>query len=97
MTVQIICISKDNGNHHAHDAITHYHWVGDPNAPAGWIYTRDHMVKFLEDGNSAYVSDGTTKAFCQVRDNGRIKYLQTVRDNKYTDNLLELPECTHRK
>jgi len=42
------------------------------------------------------VSDGTNKAYCQVRDNGRIKYLQTVSDNKYTDNLLELPECTHR-
>lgn len=98
MTVEIICISKANGNHdNPHEAITHYHWVGDPKAPNGWIYTRDGMVKFLEEGNSAYVDGGgNIKAYCKVMNNGRIKFLQTYSDDRPTNNLLQLPECVHR-
>lgn len=96
MTVQIMCINKDGGNHqNPHEAISHYGWaeVGKPsnNGKA----SRAEMVRYLEvKGNFAYVTDGVSKAYCYVRtnDNGT-KFLQTVSDGKYTDNLLSLSEC----
>ncbi len=95
-TVEIVCISKDNGNHdNPNEAITHYHWT---DGVEGWIYARPSMVAFLEEGNQAYVDGGgNVKAYCKVVDNGRIKFLQTYSDGRPTNNLLELPECTHRK
>ncbi len=96
MIVQIICIKKAGGNHqNPHEAISHYHWLGDPKVPSGWIYSREHMVRFLEAGNAAYVSDGPNKAYCKIVNNGRIKFLQTYSNETPTDNLLSLPECVH--
>ncbi len=66
MILEIICISKDNGNHdNPHEAITHYHAV---DSSQGWIYTREGMVKFVEEGNQAYVDGGgNIKAYLHSR------------------------------
>lgn len=96
MAVEIICIKKDNGNHdNPHEAITHHHWVNS-NGKDG-LATRQSMVEFLEEGNQAYVDGGgNVKAYCKVVNNGRIKFLQTYSDDRPTNNLLSLPECTHK-
>jgi hypothetical protein len=97
MKVYVVCIKKDDGNHdNPHEAITHYHWRENPEVADGKIYTRDAMVEFLGEGNTAFVTDGVNEVECYVRDNGNIKFLQTVADDYYTDNLLSLPECVHQ-
>ena len=96
MTVQIMCILKDNGNHYnPHEAVTYYHWIGEPQQPNGRLYSRLEMVAFLETGNTAFVKSGDNSAYCKVVSNGRIKFLQTYSDSTPTDNLLKLPECPH--
>ena len=96
MTIKVICINKDNGNHdNPHEAITHYGWFEVDSPDNNGRATRAGMVAFLETrGNSAYVSDGQSKAYCYVRQNRfGTKFIQTHKDNKLTDNLLKLPEC----
>ncbi len=96
MKVYIVCIKKDDGNHdNPNEAITHYHWRINPELANGKIYNRMAMVNFLEEGNTAFVTDGTKEVKCMVRSNGRIKFLQTVSDGRYANNLLELDECRH--
>jgi len=95
MAIQIKCINKDNGNHeNPHEAIQSYGWVNDADASSGKS-NRVAMVKFLEDGGSAYVRDQFRNvAHCVVRTSSSgNKFLQTVSDGKYSDNLLSLPEC----
>jgi hypothetical protein len=88
MKVQIIAIRKDNGNHYnPHEAISHYGWQS---ASDTGVTERTRMVAWLKKpANSAFV--GTTP--CEVRNNGRIEFLQTVANGVPTDNLLQLPPC----
>ena len=92
--VRITCINKDNGNHfNPHEAISSYGWIN----PVGKkdISSRAIMVKWIEDGNGAYVEDKSgNRAYCYVRKsvNGN-KFLQTVSDGEFTNNLLGLTEC----
>jgi hypothetical protein len=92
MELQIVGISKDGGNHlDPHEGITHYQWIDSDGSRK--LTDRPTMVEWAKKaGNWAYVSDGYTKAFCQVRSNGRIEFLQTVADGRPTNNLLSLPE-----
>ena len=95
MTVQIICINKDNGNHaNPNEAISHYGWHEESTGRRGKD-TRVIMVNFLEQGNHAYVKDWYgNKVFCYVRKNSAgTKFLQTYSNGDYSDNLLELNEC----
>ena len=50
------------------------------------------MIELLRgvSNNIAYVSDKEGNALVQVV-NGPITYLRTIRDGRYTDNLLALP------
>ncbi|NQV00001.1 MAG: DUF3892 domain-containing protein [Parcubacteria group bacterium] len=95
MSVRITCINKDNGDHYdPHEAITHLGWL-DESSKKNDKCTRLEMVKFIEDGNQAYVKDGLgIKAFLVVRTSryGN-KYVQTEADGRPTNNLLALSEC----
>lgn len=90
--VQICGIKKDNGNHeNPHEAISHYQWIDVDNSKK--LTARYEMVKWAKtSGNRAYVGQGSNRAYCQVRSNGRIEFLQTVSDGYYSNNLLSLDE-----
>jgi hypothetical protein len=93
--VRIICINKDGGNHNnPHEGITHYGWHSYITGNSDKLERAD-MVTWIEKGNKAYVQDNLgNKAYCTVRESpAGNKFLQTVSDSKYTDNLLSLPEC----
>lgn len=92
MEIKIIAIKKDNGNHdNPHEAISHFKWV-KPNTNGAHVHSREAIVEFLEEGGEAYVETGGRRAYCAVRDNGRIKYVQTHSDGYYNNNLLSLLE-----
>lgn len=93
MPIRITGIRKPGGANNAHAAISHYRWVEDGKT-VSTISERLTVVGWVDNGVTAYVSDGRNIANCHVRqnDNGT-RYLQTVTDGKYSDNLLSLPEC----
>lgn len=92
MSIRIIAIKKDNGNHrNPYEAITHFQWLC-PSTGGSGVSTRAEMVKFLEGGGAAFVERDGQLANCGVRNNGRIKYVQTYSDGYYDNNLLSLPE-----
>lgn len=96
MAVRIVCINKDNGDHYdPHEAVTNYGWSNEETGEQNKC-TREVMVDFIENKNGeAYVVDRYgNKVYCYVRKSvGGVKFLQTYSDNRYTNNLLELPEC----
>lgn len=95
MSVRITCISKDHGNHYnPFEAITAFGWRNESTAQAGTC-TLQEIVKFLEDGNSAYVRDAyNTLVYLVVRiSRSGNKYVRTEIDGRTSNNLLELPEC----
>jgi len=92
--VRITCINKDGGNHsNPHEAISDYGWTNFEGKKG--ISDRPTMVKWIEDGNTAYVEDKFgNRAYCGVRKSvAGNKFLQTFADTTYTDNLLNLLEC----
>lgn len=96
MAVRIRCINKDAGNHsNPHEAISHYGWIDEATGKQDKS-DRNSMVEWMLKNNGvAYVTDAwDRKVFCIVREspNGT-KFLQTISDNRVTNNLLELPEC----
>jgi hypothetical protein len=93
MAIRITGIRKPGGANNAHEAISHYRWIEDGKAFTS-ITDRQTVVGWVENGVSAYVSGGSIVAYCQVRQSaGGTRYLQTVSDGKFSDNLLSLPEC----
>lgn len=96
MSVRITCINKDNGNHNnSHEAIAKLGWLDESTGKSG-ICARLEMVEFIEkEKGVAYVIDRLgNKAYLYVRTsvNGN-KFVQTISDGEYSDNLLALPEC----
>jgi hypothetical protein len=95
MQLRIRCINKDGGNHdNPHEAITNYGWIKSDGESGK--STRAVMVDFVgKEGNDAYVTDSYGhKAYCYVRTSSKgTKFLQTFSDGRYTNNLLNLPEC----
>ncbi len=90
--IKITAIRKDNGNRsNPYEAIGHFKWINQFTQETG-ASTREAVVKFLENGGIAYVEAGGHRAYCGVRNNGRIKYVQTYSDDHYDNNLLSLPE-----
>ncbi|MDB5186879.1 MAG: hypothetical protein JWM07_351 [Candidatus Saccharibacteria bacterium] len=91
--IEITGIRKDNGNHdNPHEAIEAYRWVDHGNGSTGLV-TRTGAVKWIEDGNDAYVAIVQPRAYCYVNvsANGN-KFLQTYPDALESNNLLQLPE-----
>ena len=96
MSVKIICINKDAGNHYnPHEAIERFGWLNESTKESGYA-TMGEMIKFLEAKNTAYVvgrSNPALKAFLYVNERNGKKFVQTYADGKWSDNLLQLSEC----
>lgn len=96
MSVKIICIDKDNGNHYnQHEAIERFGWLNESTRESGYA-TMKEMIKFLENKNLAYVVSDVNpalKAYLYVNIRGGNKFVQTYADGKWSNNLLQLPEC----
>lgn len=94
MAFQITGIRKPGGAANSHEAISHYRWVDDGKT-APHIDERMTVVGWVEGKKiPAYVADGNNKIWCQVRENSNgTKFLQTVADGQWSNNLLALPEC----
>ncbi len=97
MSVRITCVDKLSGNlQDPHEAISQYGWVNESNNNETGINSRVSMVEWVEGGGVAYVKDSLGNvAYCQVHTsvNGT-KFLQTVTDGRWSDNLLSLRKCT---
>ena len=73
-----------------------YLWWEDGNGNAG-VYTRDQMVAYVDKNGKESVwcpdRDPNKKgAWVHTNSNGHVRYVQTVADHRWTDNLLSLPE-----
>ncbi|MCC7357580.1 DUF3892 domain-containing protein [Candidatus Uhrbacteria bacterium] len=92
--IQVTCVNKDGGNHfNRHEGITNFGWTDTANGQRG-NSGRDQMIAFLEKGGQAFTRDVYNNvAWLVVRMGQARKYVQTVADNKFTDNLLSLNEC----
>lgn len=94
MAVRITGIRKNNGDlDNPHEAVTNYRWLNEQNNDTN-IATRLDMVAWMDGGGRAYVRDtqGTVNCYVNVSRAGT-RFLQTYSDNRWTDNLLSLPEC----
>ncbi len=94
MTVRIVSIKKDGGNHeNPHVGITSLTWISDNDGSTG-TSTRLEMYKFVDNGGLAYVMDRfLNKAYLEARISSLgNKYVRTIPDDTQTDNLLSLPE-----
>ncbi len=94
MAVRIIAVRKDKGNHdNPHEAVSDYKWLNEQDKKSD-ITPRIDMVNWIEKGGRAYVkdNDGTVSCYVNVSRAGT-KFLQTYADNRWSDNLLSLPEC----
>ena len=80
-----------SGNGHEHIA---YLWWKDPQNQEG-CYTRDQMVAYVKQNGTAAVwcpdRAGGAGQWVHTNSNGRVEYVQTVADKRWTDNLLALP------
>lgn len=97
MSVRIICIKKDGGNHYnPYEAISEFGWIEEPTNKSG-IVNLPEMIKFLEeDKGEAYVInrfDPSDRAYLYVNQRNGKKFVQTYADGQWNDNLLQLPEC----
>lgn len=97
MAIRITCINKDGGHHEdPHEAITDLGWINETTQESNKS-TRLQIVQWLKasSANQAYVKDAAGNvAYLVVRvSRFNNKYVQTVADGRYTNNLLALPEC----
>ena len=96
MSIRILCINKDGGYHeNPHVAISNLGWTNEATGKSGRS-TRLEMYNWIEqekgeayvkdaDGNVAYVGGAISAS-------GN-PYVRTYANQKWTDNLLSLPEC----
>jgi len=93
MSVRITGIRKPGGAQNPHEAITHYQWLNESTSEMG-ISIRQIMVDWVDGGGRAYVKDAAGTVDCRVNvSRASTKFLQTYADNRWTDNLLSLPDC----
>jgi len=94
--IRIICINKSEGYHdNPHEAVSFYGWISDENQKKGKT-DRITMVDWIKNKKGiAYVTDkNDNKVYCYVnRSVNGTEFLQTQSDGRFTNNLLELPEC----
>jgi hypothetical protein len=91
--IEITGIRKDNGNHdNPYEAVEAYAWTNHATGEAG-IVNRAGGVKWVDDGNKAYVERSRPRADCYVNtSHNGTKFLQTYPDATDANNLLRLPE-----
>jgi len=96
MSIKIICIKKDDGNHdNPNVAITHLGWVNENDGSNG-KNTRLEIYNWIKnDKGYAYVVDkyGNKVKVITAETSTGTKYVKTEADNTTTNNLLSLPEC----
>ena len=96
MAIRITCINKSNGYHEdPHHAIERLGWVNERTGEKG-NNSRIEIYNWLQNkANVAYVVDSRgNRANVFPRDSGRgTRFVQTLADGIWTDNLLALPEC----
>lgn len=94
MSGKLKCVARRMEGGQGHEHIAYLWWVDD--SGLNDVYTREQMVAHIEKNgnNSVWCPDKNPNAqgaWVHVHSNGRIKYVQTVADNRKTDNLLSLP------
>jgi len=99
VAIRITCINKAGGQHYdPHVAITNLGWVNDSTGETGES-SRQAVYDWLKQNptNQAYVRDGFGNvAYLGARENQHgTQFVQTYRDQTWTDNLLALPECVN--
>jgi len=99
MAIRITCINKAGGQHYdPHTAITNLGWVNESDGKTG-KNTRVEIYNWLKQNsaNQAYVTDQFgNQAYLYPRENQHgTQFVQTYRDQTWTDNLLALPECVN--
>lgn len=92
--VQVTCISKPNSQS-LHEHITH---LGNPHtAGGGWIWTREQVIASIDaNSNTFYVLDpvsGKRANIGVVREAGKVPYVKTYADGRWSNNLLSLNQC----
>lgn len=99
MSVTYNCTARRMAGGHGHEHISHLWWVKVENGKetTSGDSTRAAMVEFIEKNGPTTVwcpdmRPNGNSAWVHVHSNGRIKYVQTVADDRKTDNLLSLPE-----
>lgn len=97
MAIKTIAREMSGGEEHEH--IAWLKWKNTSTNATGWS-TRAAMVAYVEEnGNEAvWCPDKDPKkngAWIHVNHNDRTKYVQTVADGRWSDNLLSLPTMKH--
>lgn len=97
MAIKTIAREMAGGAKHEH--IAWLKWVNTTTNATGWS-TRQAMVEYVEaNGNeSVWCPDRDPNkkgAWVHVNHNHQTKYVQTVADRRWTDNLLSLPTMKH--
>ena len=97
MAVRITCIKKSGGYHeNPHEAIETLGWINEATDQTGRS-TRLEIYDFVVNKKGqAYVKDnhGNTAYLLGATSAKGNKYVRTVSNGKWTDNLLSLPECS---
>jgi len=89
MSIRITGIRLQGGEQHEH--ITHLRWAEDGTQNGG-IDTRAQLVAWVDGGVQTYVNEGGRRVEVRVVTPPHgAKYLRTVADGYYTNNLLALP------
>jgi len=88
---EVNCITKPHRDS-PHEHITH---IG--NIAGGWRLTRESAIQRIESKREAYYtldSQAREKVYIGVvREAGKLPYLRTYADGKWTNNLLAQSEC----
>jgi hypothetical protein len=93
------CVARRMGGGHGHEHITHLWWKAVENGRftgESGNCTREQMVAYIERAGSESVwcpdrDPQRPGAWVHVSSNDRSRYVQTVADGRWTDNLLALP------
>lgn len=89
MAIRIQAISKPDGDDR-YEAITHY-WADNTDGELQG-FEREWFIDYLDRKSThAYVSEDGDEAICDVKENDRIRFLQTRADASEKNNLLSLP------
>ena len=79
---------------HGHEHIAGLYWQNDSTGKAGYS-TRAQMVDFIKANGMRAVwcpdRAGGSGQWVHAATNGRVEYVQTFADGRWTDNLLALP------
>jgi hypothetical protein len=91
MTVRITHIRFEDGASKTHETIAAYAYVDESSGATASKWKPD-MVAIVEGGKRAFVGTGSgrVEALVVKPDRGQ-KYLRTVADGKWSNNLLSLP------